>query len=198
MLTGLFRRLVGVLANTVAGLAVVKKLLFPRSFGISLNSQQPKLEKKTIQPIHAARMIKWTDPKCQVTDNFTVHDCLWLGQWGRLANEKDGLSEEICEKLIIACENAEKIRSILSCKMLISSMYRPPQYSPLVGGSSTDVHTQGIAFDFVPNTILSVEAAKELIRPNLDSLNLRMEKGTTTWIHIDSKAPGPSGREFIP
>jgi len=143
-------------------------------------------------------MINWTDPKAHVTPNFTVHDCLWLGHWGRLANATDGLTDDLCQKLITTCENAEKIRAILQCPMLISSMYRSPAYSPIVGGSATDVHTQGIAFDFVPDTILSIDAAKELIRPNLDDLNLRMEAGTTNWIHIDSHQVGASGREFIP
>lgn len=143
-------------------------------------------------------MIDWTDPTCQVTLNFSVKDALWLGQWSRLANASDGLTEALCDQLIITCENAEKIRKLLACAMNISSIYRPSAYSPIVGGSSTDVHTQAIAFDFVPDPVISILTAKAIIRPQLDVLNLRMEKGTTTWIHIDSHQVGPSGREFTP
>jgi hypothetical protein len=63
---------------------------------------------------------------------------------------------------------------------------------------SDDVHSQSVAVDFDCEPVMTIEQVKNALRPLLESLDIRMEKGTTTWIHIDMRAPGPSGREFIP
>ena len=81
--------------------------------------------------------------------------------------------------------------------MRVTSMYRPPSYSPIVGGSATDIHTQAKAIDFVPIGI-SIQDAKQILIPKLHDLNCRLERGTTDWIHADSRLPGPSGRYFTP
>jgi uncharacterized protein YcbK (DUF882 family) len=70
-------------------------------------------------------------------------------------------------------------------------------YSPIVGGTSTDVHTKGMAADFHVNG-MTVEAVKEVLAPLLEGLEIRMEQGTPTWIHVDIYPPGPSGRYFKP
>lgn len=141
--------------------------------------------------------IDWTDPNCMVSDHFSVKDCLWLGRLNRLATELDGLTREIKDRLIETCEMAENIRSVLDRPLRVTSMYRPPEYSVSVGGSSHDVHTRGIAIDFFPIS-LDIEEAKTKLRPHLAALGIRMERGTDVWIHIDSHDPGPSGREFVP
>lgn len=142
-------------------------------------------------------MIKWDDPNCFVTPHFTVRNCLWLNSWNRMADESDGLNDEIKNNLVATCENAEMIRDLLYCKLRITSMYRPKIYSPIVGGTEHDVHTMGIAFDFIPFS-MSTDVAKDYIRPVLEKFNLRMERDTKNWIHIDSHKVGPSGREFNP
>lgn len=143
-------------------------------------------------------MIDWTNPNCPVTDHFSVKDCLWLGKLGRLATSGDGLTDEIIIRLIETCHMAENVRQVLGCPLEITSMYRPSEYSVSVGGSIHDVHTRGYAFDFIPIG-MGVEAAKELLRPLMDALDIRMERGTSGWIHIDDHHPiGPSGREFVP
>jgi hypothetical protein len=142
-------------------------------------------------------MIDWTNPESQVTEHFTVKDCLWLDHWKRLAGSEDGLTDELISELIDTCHMAEDIRAILERPMQVTSMYRPGVYSPIVGGSPSDVHTQAIAVDFIPIG-MAIEDAKAKIRPLLSALEIRMEKGTTTWIHIDRHAVGPSGREFVP
>lgn len=144
-------------------------------------------------------MIDWTDPGYQVTPHFSVKDCLWLPHWNRLANESDGLNQAIRACLLTTVSWSEQVRASLKMPMQTTSMYRPPAYSalPEVGGTATDVHTKGVAHDFtVPG--MDLEDAKNIIRQILSNLNLRMEKATTDWIHLDSWQVGPSGREFTP
>lgn len=141
-------------------------------------------------------MIDWTDRKVQITPHFTVHDCLWLNHWNRLANAADGLNDDIIQAILNTLQMAEQIRTLLQCPMIVTSLYRPPAYSPVVGGSAHDVHTKGVAIDFTTFPILSIEDAKNIIRPQMEALDIRMEAGTTDWIHIDRWEVGPSGREF--
>ncbi len=140
-------------------------------------------------------VIDWTDEKCLVTPHFSVKDCLWLGQNGRLANTGDGLTDEIIASLIDTCHMGEDIRALLDCPLRVTSMFRPPEYSVKVGGSSHDVHTRGMAMDFVPIG-LHIEIARAIILPRLESFEIRMERGTTNWLHLDHAHPGPSGRYF--
>ena len=142
------------------------------------------------------KRIDWLKPDCKVTDHFEVRDCLWLGKWGRLANGGDGLTFEIKSSLIETCILAEKIREILDCPMIVTSIYRPQSYAHLVGSGPLSAHCFGLAMDFIPE--LEIDAAKALIRPHLVAFDCRMEKGTPNWIHIDRRKPGPSGREFNP
>lgn len=141
-------------------------------------------------------MINWSDPDCNVTDHFTVGDCIWLPHWRRLANETDGFDKSMESEILQTCEMAEEIRAIVNCPMRVTSMFRPKTYSPLVGGNEHDVHTKGLAIDFTTVPTIAIDAAKSLLRPHLAALNIRMEKGTPTWIHIDRREVGPSGREF--
>lgn len=141
-------------------------------------------------------MIDWTNPACQVTPHFTVKDCLWLPHWNRLANYEDGFDEEMQDVILATCQKNEQIRTLLGVPMTMTSMFRPQKYSPLVGGTEHDVHTKGVASDFTTVPQMSIEDAKSLLRPNLAALGIRMEAGTTDWIHIDTWQVGPSGREF--
>lgn len=141
--------------------------------------------------------IDWTDPAAAVTAHFTVKDCLWLGRWNRLANEKDGLTDDIKIELIRNCLKMEEIRTILGCAMNVHSMFRPPEYSVLVGGSMTDVHVKAQAWDYDCLPTLTIEQVRAKLLSKLQLLNIRMEQGTDTWIHNDRRAPGPSGRHFL-
>lgn len=132
-------------------------------------------------------MLNWEDPNCKVTMHFTVRDCLWLNQWSRLANESDGLTDEHKTNLVTLCNKLEEIRSVLGSPMFVHSMFRPPRYSLLVGGSATDVHTMGIACDFNP-VDFTCDDAKNILLPKLDELNIRLENNGVgaDWVHIDT------------
>lgn len=143
-------------------------------------------------------MIDWTNPNCEVTEHFTVKDCLFLHSWNRLATEQDGVE---FDKLIILCNKLEEVRSILGCPMNIHCIFRSRQYNieqKILLPTGNDVHAQNLAVDFDCGHILSIQQVKDILEPKLKDLGIRMEKGTTTWIHLDLREPGPSGRYFTP
>lgn len=143
-------------------------------------------------------MIDWTDPKDKVSKHFTVKDCLWLAKWNRLAGFDDGLTEEL--KLVIMSTIAmlECVRGTVDKPVLVHSLFRPKDYAPIVGSKPTSPHCKGAAVDFHVDG-LSIEAAKDLIRPRLEDFGACMERGTKTWIHLDIMPPRKNGgREFFP
>lgn len=141
-------------------------------------------------------MIDWNDEHCQVTEHFTVKDCLYLHAWQKLAAIDD---EVYLHKLAALCQKLEEIRSILDCKLNVHSMFRSEAYNESQGiVPHDDVHSKSLACDFDCSPSFTIDVVKNILRPRLESLNIRMEKGTTSWVHIDMRAPGPSGREFTP
>lgn len=142
--------------------------------------------------------IDWTDLNYLITEHFSVKDALWLDHWTRLANESDGLTEGFYSELLETCLMAEDLRAILGVPLEVTSMFRPPGYSVLVGGSSTDPHTLGIAIDFKPIG-LSTDQAKIILLPILEKLGIRMENNgqRSSWVHCD-RAPVVHNRYFLP
>jgi hypothetical protein len=138
--------------------------------------------------------IDWTDPKSQVTEHFTVGDCLTLHSWNRLATEADGAN---FEELTNLCQILEQVRDALGCPMSVHCIFRSQDYNKSQNISpSADVHALCLAADFDSNNTMSIQDVKDKLLPLLESLNIRMEKGTTTWVHVDTRTPGPSGRYF--
>lgn len=140
--------------------------------------------------------IDWTNPQCKVSTNFTVGDCLTLHALNRLATEADGVD---LQKLVILCAKMEQVVAALGCKVRVHCMFRSQAYNHSQGISPmADVHSFSEACDFDANENLTIQEVKDKIEPLLDQLGLRMERGTTSWIHVDLRNPGPSGRYFIP
>lgn len=144
--------------------------------------------------------VDWDDPTSQVSKYFTVHDCLYLPTWKRMATEDDGATQAVKDNLIQLCMKMDILRDLFGCAINVHCTYRPPEYSVAVGGSEHDVHTVGEAMDFDCNPNMDIETIRDKIlnENKLEELNIRMEKGTTSWIHIDTRKPGPSGRHFTP
>jgi hypothetical protein len=143
-------------------------------------------------------MIDWTDGTQQVTEHFTVNDALMLHNWNRLATEADGAD---FDKLTALCNMLEKVREQLGCPMTIHCVYRSPEYNleqGILKPTGMDVHAMNLACDFDCNGTMTIQEVKDELEPLLEQLGIRMEKGTTTWIHLDLRAPGPSGRYFTP
>lgn len=135
-------------------------------------------------------MIDWTNKTSQVTDHFTVEDCLILHNWNRLATEADGAD---FNKLQTLCNKMEEIRSILNCPINVHCMFRSKEYNIEQGillPTGNDVHAMNLACDFDANSTLPIQSIKDILEPQLENLEIRMEFGTTNWVHIDLHAVG--------
>lgn len=142
-------------------------------------------------------MIDWTNPEDKVTEHFTVRDCLYLHNWGRLATEEDGAD---FDKLTELCFVLEKVRDVLGCPMNVHCMFRSASYNleqGILKPTGMDVHAMSLACDFDSNGSMSIDYVKSALEPKLAELGIRMERGTTTWVHVDLRPPGPSGRYFV-
>ena len=143
-------------------------------------------------------MIDWTNPNEKVTEHFTVRDCLMLHNWNRLATADDGAD---FDKLTILCQKMEEVREILGCPVNVHCMFRSAEYNieqKILLPTGKDVHALNLACDFDCNATMSIDEVKAKLEPVLGQLGIRMERGTTTWCHVDLRAPGPSGSYFTP
>jgi Peptidase M15 len=143
-------------------------------------------------------MPDWTNPQDQITPHFSISDALMLHEWNRLATEADGAD---FDKLTVLCQKLEQVRAILGCPLNIHCMFRSTAYNLAQGilpPTGLDVHALNEACDFDAGNNLSIQQVKDALEPQLEQLGIRMEKGTTSWIHVDLRTPGPSGRYFTP
>lgn len=150
-------------------------------------------------------MIDWTDQNSKVSSHFTVKDCLYLPTWGRLANESDGLTDEIKESLVNLCAVMEGVRSFLGNRPIhVHCMYRPAAYNKIIGGSPRSAHITGCAIDFHVDKLSDnkgCDSIRMLLQPKLTEFGIRMEdvsaKSNRNWVHIDTLPPNPN-RYFKP
>jgi len=140
----------------------------------------------------------WTNASEQVTEHFTVEDCLMLHAWNRLATEADGAD---FDKLVALCQILEQVREIVGCPINVHCMFRSKAYNiaqNILLPTGNDVHAMCLAVDFDCGSALSIQEVKDKLEPLLAQLGIRMERGTTTWVHLDTHSVGPSGRYFTP
>lgn len=150
--------------------------------------------------------IDWTNSKCKITPHFTVKDALWLNQWGRLANESDGLTANIKANIIKTAAWLEKVRVFIGKPIFIRSWFRSKKYNVAIGGAVFSQHMVGNAVDWWTDVDgdgdrdgTDCDALKELLLPELERFGLRMEdngKGAR-WIHLDDKPVPRGGRRFF-
>lgn len=82
--------------------------------------------------------------------------------------------------------------------LTITDFLRVNAYNSLVGGSPNSSHIQGQAVDFVVFGRPSPDI-RQLLLPELDRLQIRMENKDTPHVHIDCKPVQAGGsRYFIP
>lgn len=138
--------------------------------------------------------IDWTDASIQVTDHFTVGDCLTLHSWNRLATAQDGAD---FDKLATLCQKMEEIRAVLGCPIRVHCMYRSPDYNAqVVKAIPNDVHAQSLACDFDCGSAHTIDEVHAILEPLLEQYGIRMEKNTPTWVHIDLHPVG-NARYFL-
>jgi hypothetical protein len=140
----------------------------------------------------------WTDPDSPVSEHFKVSDILTAHLWHRLFNSSDGIDGPILAALKATVLVMEQVREALGCPLSIHCTYRSPAYNitPGVGAPMRDAHSKGMAFDFHPIG-MTIQEGKDKLEPLLEQMDLRMERGTDTWIHID-RCPVIHERYFNP
>ena len=102
------------------------------------------------------------------------------------------------ENLLTTVLVAEAVREVINKPMVITSGLRPIAYNALIRGAKKSLHMTGEAFDFHAKG-MSANTVKFVLRSHLMDLDIRMENMPgAEWTHIDTGAPGITGRFFNP
>lgn len=126
---------------------------------------------------------------------FRWREALWCPQWGVCVFPNETQYENIVKS---AKWFMDPIRNRLGKPIAVTSWLRPPVYNELIKGAKSSAHIDGTAIDFQV-VGMELNIARDVIRPELVRLNIRMEKDDgKPRIHLDSRTPGPEGREFSP
>jgi uncharacterized protein YcbK (DUF882 family) len=144
-------------------------------------------------------MIDWSDPKAKISRLFVVKEALNLPQWKRIAEEKDGLDDQIKQNLVQLFEKIELVRAYFGKPIIVHCAYRPPEYNKLVKGASKSAHVQGMAVDFHVQGMDCDEVRKMMVdNGKLDEWGMRCEDMPgSNWVHLDIREPGSSGKRFF-
>jgi hypothetical protein len=146
--------------------------------------------------------IDWSNPESQISHWFSVKEALWLPTWNRMADENDGLDDNIKNNLTTLFAQMDHVREFFACPIVVHCAFRPAAYNQLVGGAKSSPHMEGMAVDFHVsefNDGPGCDKVRELLEPSLEALQMRMEKNPGgNWVHLDRREPGPGGRFFKP
>lgn len=142
--------------------------------------------------------IDWGDQASKISQYFTVKEALWLPRDNRMATPTEYL---ICTAGIWShAQRMDMVRDFFRKPIVVHCWYRSPGYNLATPGAAKhSAHLEGIATDFhVDGLSVSDAIASILGMGMLEKWDLRMERNTTTWIHLDSRQPGIGGRFFLP
>ena len=164
-------------------------------------------------------MIDWNDPKCKISDHFTVKEAIWLPEWKRLGNlPEDQLTDEIKDNLVTTFKWMDSIREWAGAPINVHLAFRSMAYhldlykrmneknvangKPEVHIPMGSMHLKGKAVDFDISGMSCDDAKQKILDDDkLEKMSLRMEKNGAGagWVHLDDKAVAAGGnRYFIP
>lgn len=132
--------------------------------------------------------------------HFTHREALWLPQWDRMANEGDGLNEQILANLIDLFHRMEKVRAFVNASINVHCAFRPKLYNALVKGAKNSAHLTGQAVDFDVQDVTCTKVKTDILMANkLEELGLRMENNgeSASWVHLDTKPVPEGGHRFF-
>jgi hypothetical protein len=158
----------------------------------------PKMEENQV-PQEA--VVDWSNPACKVSKYFTVNEMLYLPTWKRLANEGDGLDDEIKANLIGLAQKMDTVREYFDKPINVHVTYRPTEYNKAIGGALRSAHSEGKACDFHVMGMTCDEIRDEIVAKGLlDLWEMRCEKKPgSNWVHLDYRELKTGGnRYFIP
>jgi hypothetical protein len=147
--------------------------------------------------------IDWADPLARVSKYFNVRECLWLPRWQRLASGAE-VSPTLLGNVAGWAARMDQVRDWFAAPLNIHVWLRPPAYNELIGGAAHSAHLEGIATDFDVTGLACPFAVDRILQAGmLDKWGMRLEDNAVngnpvTWLHLDGRAPGESGRYFVP
>ena len=144
--------------------------------------------------------INWEDPTSMISTHFSVNDAIFLPSWKRLANESDGLTDEVKENLVNLMAKMEVVRQFLGNRaIIVHCAFRPVEYNKLIGGALNSPHLTGRAIDYHVDGLAGTNGCdyvRGLLEPKLQEFQLRMEDISNmlsrNWIHNDNIVPHPN------
>ncbi len=144
------------------------------------------------------------DPDARISQNFTWRDALYLPTWARVGTEKDGLSDEILDRLLHLFWLADLVQEFFQKKIIIHVAWRPIQYNQLIHGARDSAHIAlhgtDAALDFHVQGLPVTVAQKRILDIGmLEHWGMRMENNgeTATWIHLDTRTPLPGHPRYF-
>lgn len=126
----------------------------------------------------------------KISEHFTLNEVTFSETAIRLGIDNTP-PDELMPNIERMAKFMEQVRYVLSGRPIhISSWYRSPKLNKMIGGSTTSVHTRGLACDFqCPLLGTPYRVAQELINSNLDFDQIILEgvskeNMTGRWVHI--------------
>lgn len=178
---------------------LILSIIVKKEVSVTIPIEAIKEEAKTEEM--APIPINWEDGTQMVSKYFTVHEMIYLPTWKRLANEADGLNDEIKSNLLILGQKMDLVREHFNKGIQVHVTYRPLEYNKAIGGALHSAHSDGQAMDYDIMGMTCDEVREELIGKGLlDTWEMRCEKAPgTNWVHLDYRELKPGGnRYFIP
>jgi Peptidase M15 len=150
-------------------------------------------------------MTNWADPKSLISKYFTVEEALFLPSFKCL--HTPSLSEQ--DNIANLAITMDKVREYLGKPIKVHVWIRPTavncpssthngeDYNARIGGAKHSAHISGRAVDWsVPGK--SCDEVRNKLISKLQELGLRMEDlPGSSWVHLDTAPPGPSGHRFF-
>lgn len=140
-----------------------------------------------------------------ISKYFKWHDALWMPKFNRPALEKDGLNDDILNRLSGLFLIADQVVEFFDRPLVVHVAYRSEAYNTLIGGAPHSAHRAQkgteAAFDFHVLGKDCLAAQKMILEEGcLDRWGMRMENnGDAKWIHLDTREPLPGHpRYFLP
>lgn len=124
--------------------------------------------------------------------SFTWARALWHPKWSCHIFPN---SEQV-KNIEIVAKKLQFVKDFYKKEIFVTSWLRNEAYNSIIGGKPNSHHIRGMAVDFYVDMVSCQQVQKDF-EPKLEELNIRMERGTKSWVHIDI-GPVVNSRYFWP
>lgn len=162
--------------------------------GIKLGLTAPAKREPAPVPVSDNRGSAWDVPTAKISRHFTTHEATYLPSWKKYHQPTAQEKQNILRLALVL----DQLRDFLEAPIIVHCWIRPTDYNQFVGGAPRSAHLEGLAVDFHV-TGMTCDSVREKLLPKLDEFGIRMENlPGTSWVHVDIRAPGNTGRYFKP